>query len=177
MKHNHGVKGTRNIVGGSLKGPWRAPQHVRLMKILILLTFLLAVEISAVFANSDIDKNLKHFRYNKVQCSFQKALEITEKAALNKFPEYKDAILDDKNPGFSERHGGGEPETIIREYILKYKVIDKYKSQFDQYTIQTEKGILYYHESYYKDSIQVILNNACEIIDVRHKKGTSYIVE
>lgn len=119
----------------------------------------------------------KGFKWNKVKCSFETALEIAEKAALDKYPEQKDVILNDKNSGFAERHGGNEPETIIREYSLEYKQIDKVKEK-GQYTHETENGkIFYYDNSFYKDSIIVVLNNDCAVVYVNREKGKYYSVE
>jgi len=142
------------------------------MFIIIFLNF----QFSYTYADGKTEKEVKRFRYNEVECSYSKALVIAEKAALDKFPEYKEIILGNRDSGFSERHGGGEPETIIREYIIEYKDIEKYKGRAHQYTRQTEKGTMYYHGSYYKDAINVTLNNACEVVDVSRQKGTSYYV-
>jgi hypothetical protein len=139
--------------------------------------FVLTVFCGIASANSQNNGGGdKKFRWNKVQCTYSEALAIAEKAALEKFPEYKKKILDNMEKNFSERHGGDEPETIIRKYILEYKKLEQEKPNGQQYSCQTAKGIMYYHGSYYKDSINVILNNSCEVVDVNHEKDTYYYV-
>ena len=121
------------------------------------------------------DKLAHFFRYNKVQCTYSEAFKIAEKAAIDKFPEYKEKILNDKEPSFSERHGGDSPELIIREYLLKYEDIDVLKFGVD-YWYESKGQKFYYSHSYYRESIEVILNNACEVQDVIFQKGKVYLV-
>ena len=83
--------------------------------------------------------------------------------------------MNDKEPFFSEQHGGDSPELIIREYRLKYKDIDVPKFGVD-YWYESKGKKFYYSHSYYRESIEVILNNACEVQDVIFQKGVVYLV-
>jgi len=152
---------------------------MKMNKLLIALVIMLG-NISACAVNESplhyVVETERKFRFNKVLCSYEKALEIAETAAINKFPEYEQKIRSDKDQAFSESHGGNEPETIIREFRLVHRDIDLFKSMSQQYVRQTDDGIQYYHNSYYRESIEVILNNSCEVQDIHFLKGTEYAV-
>ena len=125
-----------------------------LMRILRLIV-IINICIQFAYANEKIikEETANKFRYNKVLCSYSEALKIAEKAALDKFPEYKEQILNNEINGFYESHGGKEPDTIIREYRLKYK------------ELSDERPCAF------REAIEVVLNNSCEVQEVRHYKG------
>jgi hypothetical protein len=146
------------------------------MKFIATIFILLCIQTAYADDNSGIRKKELQFRWNKVVCPYSDALAIAKKAAIDKFPEYKEKILKDARPFFTERHGGGQQETIIREFILNYKVIDIQKPGHD-YWYESGNEKYYYSGSYYRESIEVILNNACEVIDVKYLKGVVRYVE